>query len=291
MSNTLNLTKIRYRLTFERDVVLPKFIGNTLRGAIGSALVKLYCQKAGPDCMHCELNHKCPYAMAFKCIDRTEYVHASPNPYVIEFDTIPRRIRQGESIVFSLLLMGKATDFIMCFDHAIKYAVQNRFENRNYVMHIEERYDPYAERVLGFDELPDVIQWSDGMTAPDEIRHIKIRFLTPFQYTGQKYTELEFNDFCDRLFLRIADLCDIYSDSEFVLPYNFAIRKNKIEVIYDLKKIIVGQKDFNQPCSIGTVDYYGRLTRYMPYFALGSEIHFGRLATRGLGKYIIEEIH
>lgn len=81
------------------------------------------------------------------------------------------------------------------------------------------------------------------------------------------------------------------SDGDAVECYNFAICKNKIEVIYDLKKIIVGQKDFNQPCSIGTVDYYGRLTRYMPYFALGSEIHFGRLATRGLGKYIIEEIH
>ena len=149
----------------------------------------------------------------------------------------------------------------------------------------------YGEYSLEPDELPDTILWSDSNLPPYEIKHVKLRFLTPFQYTGQSFGELSFYDLCDRLFGRIADLCDMYSDSEFVLPYNFAIHKNHIESVCDLKKKIITQKKSELKCSIGTVDYYGTLTRYMPYIALGSEIHFGKMATRGFGKYVIEEIN
>ncbi len=41
--NRLDITKLRIRTRITEDVALPGFLGNTIRGALGRALVEIYC--------------------------------------------------------------------------------------------------------------------------------------------------------------------------------------------------------------------------------------------------------
>ena len=46
--NRLQLTKLRFILRFSADVLLPHFIGNTIRGAFGQALSLACCENKSP---------------------------------------------------------------------------------------------------------------------------------------------------------------------------------------------------------------------------------------------------
>ncbi|MDR0221894.1 MAG: CRISPR system precrRNA processing endoribonuclease RAMP protein Cas6, partial [Lachnospiraceae bacterium] len=39
---------------------------------------------------------------------------------------------------------------------------------------------------------------------------------------------------------------------------------------------------------VGTVSYFGDVTRYLPYIDLGSQIHIGKKTTRACGEYVFE---
>lgn len=286
MMNSLKMIKLEFTLTAAGEFRLPCFMGNTLRGAIGKALVKLYCEKDAPDCDLCVNRDRCVYSNVFKCKYVTEYIAESPNPFVIEVGRGKHIFKPGDVLHFSVVLMGKAIHYADCFINAVRYLADNGFIERNLPFNLTSVKDVYSDRLLdekGGDE-PDYVEWNDSF-QPIETEHISIEFITPFLYSGQNYTNLTFYEFMDRTFDRIASLIDVYGENEFVIPYNFAFHKNKVKTVCRLKKYIVKQKNKDFETSVGTVDFYGKLSRYLPYIALGSEVHFGKMSTRGLGQY------
>jgi hypothetical protein len=99
-----------------------------------------------------------------------------------------------------------------------------------------------------------------------------------------------FNTFIDSLLARIAAIIDIYGGGEFVLPCRLTLWRLTITAEQAFTKVVIAQG--KQPI-VGvkvTVTYSGNLTGFMPYIELGSQIHVGKLATRGCGQYRFETL-
>lgn len=291
--NSLKIVKLEFTLKATGEFTLPRFVGNTLRGAIGNALVHLYCDKHDPKCDCCDNRDECVYSNVFKSKYTTEYLPTVPNPFTIDIGKTKRIYISGDKLCFGVTLIGDAIYYCDNFIEAVKYAAEHNFGERNLPVELVSVRDEFSDALLksadDFDTEYDHIyaEWTDN-NAQNEADHIHIEFLTPFIYSNQNCENITFYEFMDRLFDRISAITDVYGDNEFVLPYNFAVHKNKIKTVCDLKPVIVKQKNKEYEASIGAIDFYGNLTRYIPYIILGQEIHFGKMTTRGFGQYKVD---
>jgi hypothetical protein len=74
-----------------------------------------------------------------------------------------------------------------------------------------------------------------------------------------------------------------------VLPYALLNRKPYVTAVFDLKKVAIEQEKQPQVSGfLGRGTYTGDITRYMPYIDLGTQLHAGKLTTRGCGAYRYE---
>jgi hypothetical protein len=252
--NTLRLAKYNFTLRFDADATLPPFVGNTIRGAIGSAL----CGLGSP-----------AYGGAFK----VEAAESVPNPYAISVPFAPEtHYKSGETLGFALTLFGKACDYGEAFIAAANNMCNGRLENC-----------ALDSCELEFDRV-----WSDaGAESIPPADAITVSFVTPTEIQNSRplITELTFEMFIDSLFGRIGNIIDNYTDGEFVLPYALIMRKPLVAAEYSLKPAIF--KTNGQPINgfLGNVTYIGSVTRYLPYIDLGSQLHIGKKTTRACGEY------
>jgi len=104
------------------DLHLPLYLGSTLRGGFGSAFKKVVCALRDRLCHECILKEKCVYSYVFETpppADTTvmRKYGASPHPFVIELPLTEVLLSEshqgckiGDTIVFNLILIGKAID-------------------------------------------------------------------------------------------------------------------------------------------------------------------------------------
>lgn len=135
----LELMFLTFRLTARETVVLPPFLGSTLRGAFGTALKQVFCFVPGGDCERCWFFETCPYQYVFESpnLIPSEANHPKlrglknlPHPFVLiapaprpngvksaaakpDFDEefAENHFSYGAELRFSILLLGKATRF------------------------------------------------------------------------------------------------------------------------------------------------------------------------------------
>ena len=130
--------------------------------------------------------------------------------------------------------------------------------------------------------------WSDnGADSIPYCDDLTVKFLTPAEILSSKepVDKLSFSSFIDSLFGRISGLIDNYTDRQFIVPYSLVADKPYVRAEHTLKEITL--KTSGQPIHsfIGTVRYYGDVTRYLPYIDLGSQTHIGKKTTRACGEY------
>jgi hypothetical protein len=227
---------------------LSEFMGNKLRGALGRQL------------------HGTPiYDEVFKAEGGANV----QQPYVIGVDYPISR----DSHDFSF--------YINLFGSAIQYAEQ-----------IEQAT---SSLLPGYDitcTSNKYVVWSDENArsiAPTD--KLKITLLTPLQIlnAGMLNTEPDFEEFMASIFGRISGIIDNHTDSEFEIPYSMVFRKPRVTAEFDLKATTI---KLERPPHIlgimGTITYKGDATRYLPYIDLGTQLHAGKLATRGCGGYVFE---
>lgn len=105
----------RYRLEcrVETDIRLPEYAGSALRGAFGQALRRCACVTRQKECKPCPLYRTCPYPAIFSPPppERHSLQKFSdiPAPFIIEPPAWgERHYREGDTLVFHLVLIGKA---------------------------------------------------------------------------------------------------------------------------------------------------------------------------------------
>ena len=252
--NKLKLCKHKFTLRFTADTILPPFVGNTIRGAFGQSLCDNF-----PDV--CE--------QVFKIGD-TESV---PNPFVVSMPYPGKGgYRTGDTLDFAITLFGAACVYESEILSAVRLMCRGKLSSSEIInseqVYIREWSDDGAE----------TIPYADALT---------VRFLTPTEILSSKVpvAELDFKKYIDSLFGRIAGVIDRYTEDKFTIPYRFVANIPFVKAEYRLKPIRF--KTSGQPINgfVGSIRYFGDITRYLPYIDLGSQIHIGKKTTRSCGEY------
>jgi hypothetical protein len=272
--NSLKLIKLNFATEATRGAYLPPYLGNTLRGALGQSLYRRNCSRSNGDCSYCSNASGCPYACVFKSQAQVEGLDSVPNPFVISFEWDKKyRYDPGDHLDFSITLFGKAC----LWKSEIIEAVSEMFQKKLSCLSL-----------VGSD-VAFVQEWSDEGELP-QIEAVSIYLKTPLVFLSSKslVSEIDFSSFIDSAFGRIAGITDTYGEAEFILPYSMTHRKPKI--ISENKLETVAIKQEKQPIVglVGEIRFSGELTRYMPYLDLCSELHMGKMTTRGCGRYEFE---
>ena len=112
---------------FEGDAILPPYKGSTFRGAFGIALKKVVCALKRQDCSDCLLKERCVYSFVFETPlknnnpDGKKRLASPPHPYVIEPPENTRtRFSKGEPFDFTVILFGRANDYLPYFIYAFE---------------------------------------------------------------------------------------------------------------------------------------------------------------------------
>jgi len=255
--NKLRLRKTSFSLCFTADTVLPSFVGNTVRGALGHALDDL----GSP---------------AYREVFKTENADSIPNPYTISVP-YPSKVnyKKGDVLTFDVILFGKACEFSDEVATAVKHMCRGKLENCL----------PCGDELI-YDRV-----WSDaGAESIPDTGSLTIFFKTPTEFLSshEPVWKIDWNTFVDILFGRICDIIGNYTESEFVLPYPLIARRPFVTADYSLTPVhlIVGTIPINGV--LGSVKYTGNVTRYLPYIDLGSQIHIGKKTTLACGEYSFE---
>ena len=234
--------------------LLP-FIGNTIRGALGQALY----------------NHD---RDTFDAVFKVDNDISAPNAFSL---SVPYPSKgsydAGDAFVFQVRLFGKAGAYSKNIIKAASAMNMGKLANAKIDFMHMDRYD-----------------WADEMQASAPVcEAIKLDFITPTELISGKrpVRTPEFPFFVDILFGRISDICEYYGDREFIIPYALVARKPLISAEYFNKPVEINSN--KQPIRgfTGRIHYYGDLTRYAPYFALGSMLNIGKKTTRSCGEYRI----
>jgi CRISPR/Cas system endoribonuclease Cas6 (RAMP superfamily) len=144
----IRLARYEFLVRARDGVVLPPFLGSTLRGAFGHALKESVCVMSHRDCSRCFLAEWCLYPRLFEPEARNgEGLLAkrqdAPRPFIFipplpstdsglmrARDDLLRwrvRVKAGESVVFGLSLVGEAIQELPYIIHAIRMMAQNGF--------------------------------------------------------------------------------------------------------------------------------------------------------------------
>jgi hypothetical protein len=305
------IAKFSFNFRAEESGYLPRYMGNTLRGGFGLTFKRTVCLNMPGDCKNCEQNSRCAYFYIFETPgnpgnDKFSSYSDIPRPFVIEPDNDQKsRAIRGDPLQFRLILVGKAIDylpyFIFCFDNLGKNGIGGKRIKFN------------LDEVCGFDFQRN--QWIPLYNAREHILRddfpiitakelsykskdtLALNFLTPtrIKYRDSFITNMEFHIMIRNLLRRIAMMMLFHCDTELKLDFNDLITTAKsFDVLhwdlewrdwerYSTRKNI----DMKLGGFMGNVTYRGNFEKFMPFVALGEQIHIGKSTTFGMGKYII----
>jgi len=264
--------KLSFRLEFQSQTRLPTFIGNTIRGALGAALSREYCIYEKQQCVECAYIKDCIYGSVFK-VQNEESI---PNPYVVS-SPYPSQgsYEKGDTLDFSISLFGSACRFVNELVDATNLMCTGNLKNAKLI-----------DANLEYNR-----EWSDeGAESIEYCDNITIHFDSPVEMISRNEAlkDITFGQLIDSLFGRIAGIIDNYSDKEFVIPYSLLGRKPYVEAKSQLRSVRFSMGSQAIEGVIGTISYFGDMTRYLPYIDLGTQLHIGKKTTRGFGEYSFE---
>ncbi len=113
--------RLRVEAGATRNILLPPYLGSTIRGAFGMALRQTCCVLRHQECPTCLLRSRCVYSYTFETsLDgengKLRRYTSAPHPFVLNLDTHPLGIQETGSVFsFGVTLIGRATDFLPYF--------------------------------------------------------------------------------------------------------------------------------------------------------------------------------
>ncbi|OQY10108.1 MAG: hypothetical protein B6I30_08850, partial [Desulfobacteraceae bacterium 4572_187] len=123
-----------FRLTLEAidEMRLPPYKGSALRGSFGHAFRRVVCPMRRKDCEGCVLTAKCVYHYIFETMPSEDdpFVRnrndKAPHPYIIRppLDGV-ERYGKGKELIFDLILIGKAIDYLSYFAYTFMQMGKN----------------------------------------------------------------------------------------------------------------------------------------------------------------------
>lgn len=113
--------RLRVEARATRNILLPPYLGSTIRGAFGMALRQTCCVLRHQECPTCLLRSRCVYSYTFETsLDeengKLRRYTSAPHPFVLNLDTHPLGVQETGSVFsFGVTLIGRAADFLPYF--------------------------------------------------------------------------------------------------------------------------------------------------------------------------------
>jgi len=291
---------------------LPNYKGSTFRGGFGNMFRKVVCALKRLDCTDCMLRSKCIYAYVFETFPNgdAELMHMNryskiPHPFIIEPpEDNKKTFKPGETILFKLILIGKATDFlpyfIYTFDELGKTGIgKGRGKFKLVDAHNEEGmiYDSCDKVIKALDSKRFNIQEEFDVDGNEE-RLLTLNFMTPVRisYRRSLTVDLAFHVLIRNLLRRIVLL--YYFHCEKRVPQhdhkgmikeaeNITIQNNALRW-WDWERYSSRQDTrMKMGGLIGKITYRGNIQPFMPFLKAGEIFHVGKGTSFGLGRYNI----
>jgi len=330
MLENFKLARFKIHLEPLEEIILPRYKGSTFRGGFGNSFRRLVCLNKKWNCRECILKEKCIYSYIFETPLPTGLAYPYKNsyishPFVLEPPPEEKELyNQEEEILFYLILMGKAIEylpyFVFVFEELGKIGIgkgrgkyllkkvesspfrKNRLNNNLN----EERKIVYNGKDKIFSNDFTLItgkQIEELSISFSDVEKITIDFLTPtrIKFQNKLISELKFSVFLKNLFRRISTLAYFHSHNFLDLNYPELIKKAEdIKTIdsqlswYDWERYSARQ---NSKMKLG--GFKGRITfqenkkgllkKFLPFILLGEYTHIGKGTSFGLGKYKITD--
>jgi hypothetical protein len=301
-------------LTIEavETLYLPYYKGSTFRGGFGNTFRRVVCALKRQDCTDCMLKAKCIYAYVFETFPDgdAELMHMNryskiPHPFIIRPPEDKKKTYEpGETILFKLVLIGRATDylpyFIYTFDELGKTGIGKGRGKYNLVnVHNDKGiiYNSDEKVIRAFDSKKIDIQEEFDFKYNDKMS-LTLNFITPVRilYRRRLTVDLAFHMLIRNLLRRVVLL--YYFHCEKRIPQH-----NHKGMIEEAEKISIVNNslrwwDWERYSSrqntkmkmgglIGEVTYTGNIQLFMPFLRAGEILHVGKGTSFGLGCYKI----
>lgn len=314
MVASFRIARYRFDLEAVDDLRMPAYQGSTFRGGFGHALKRLVCFTADwRGCTPCSRRLDCPYAYIFESTAPADQpgmhgLNEIPPPFVLEAPAgEPRRYRPGEPLGFELVLVGRAIGylpyFLMGFQELGRAGV-GRPLGRYVLQRISTR-PPAGQQQLVFDGV-DMRAGTDASVAWPELAaraavlpadQLTLRFLTPTRIKYQHgYVERpEFHMLMRALLRRLSALALYHCGERWQGdPRALIAAAEQVQVAdaqlrwVDWERFSGRQRQRVQLGGfVGEITYRGDLAPFLEYLALGAQVHVGKAAVFGHGRYDI----
>lgn len=274
-------------LTALQRAELPPYLGSTLRGVLGQAML----QTDKEACAFLYRNGE------ESDID-TGKVVVKPYMIIPPETRIPQTvIEQGEKLEFELLLFGSAAEYVSSVVSALEQLHRFGLGARRYRFDLSKILNSQTQRII----------WRKGqyfkeaVTAAiiqgDELQNVTgavVKICTPLRirHGGRMVKKVSFQTLIRNITNRIIAITERYGgwadqkESDRLLALAEKVRivneEIKVEKLERYSNRTNGKMDFSG--LIGTIEYEGNLTPFVPWLYAAQRLHIGRNTTFGMGK-------
>jgi hypothetical protein len=322
----LQVLRLKLQLEAREEGALPPFLGSTLRGGLAWAMREACCATpAAPDCQGCQVAPRCLYAQLFEPQagggDRwLDGVRDAARPYVVEppLGRTPDgrwwEFRRGAPLSFDLLLVGPAVYAVPALLAGIRTMADRGLGARRHGFRlagaaIEEPLgsgrsvailDPVTGRfcrdfspsLLSLDVSPSV--------TPNTTESITLTCLTPLRLVVDgrplRGPGLPFHSLIAALLRRLSSLAAFHGPGPLDVDFRTLVQQaREIETVAtDLRYCDWSRESSRQGQDValggllGSVSWRGPLAPYRWLLDAGEQLHVGKGAVFGLGRYRLD---
>lgn len=295
---TLRMVNLEIECEALGELVVRRFVTNTLRGGFGYQLKDLVCVAPLRDCSKCALRLVCMYTRSFHTELSQEDPHrmAPPPPYVFDFRDWGLATEAGGRFRFSFRVFGDATAYVPYYLAALFRLGESGLggdHTRFRILEVKRR-GPQTDEEPRF-EIGGLIRQSDAtwiqMSPVDSCHTATVIFRTPaiVKKEGKIHQQLSPRDLLHAIHRRISLLQRFY-EPEAVLPALDEDLLEHIEVLHsDVTPISWSRRSTRTEETmtwsglVGRIRVGGPLASCAPILRAAAWTHVGSKTAFGLG--------
>jgi len=346
----LPLLYLTFRLQARESVMLPPFLGATLRGAFGNSLKKVFCIVPHRECQRCWFIEACPYQYIFESPNfipkhanhpllkgqaevPQPFVLLPPNPLSkknyrnrisdrndqVNFNTgfAGNHFSAGESLEFSMILIGKATSFWAQVVVAVRLLAEYGLGEKRIPFSLVKAFahDEHGNRLKVFDaEMKTISGYGIGpvslsaiaglrvnemqnLLSAEKDKVLEIEFLTPtrIRNTQRNAAPISFQDIIRKITERLEFLAFLHPMHSQKIDYRPLTQQAAgFSVVSDNIKHYIFEQYSNaqasktrRECFLGKISYKGDgVEAFLPFLVAGELLNVGANTSYGFGKYL-----
>lgn len=301
----------RYFITVraEDDILLPGYLGSTLRGGFGTALKTSMCGNLSRDCGSCGIAKRCLYAKTFEPKFLSDGINLRgmepPPAYVLEPPSEHlSRLGRGESLSFNLLLFGEANSCLPFFLNAFEMMGRRGIGRRGNgpgggrfaLQEVGQKpgvnlFDPETGR-LTTEPVADHIRLREAPS--DAFLTLTAALRTPLRlkFHSQLQDTLPFHVLVRAALRRVSAVFAVHGNGEPDLEYaRLTAEAAQVRTLSCKLRWLDWERYSNRQKRrmmlggmVGTVRYAGVPGEYLPVLEMAGLMHLGKQSTFGLGK-------